>query len=130
MSKYNEKPEKKSDNTLFFEGRIKEIEKELVDFQLELTKSNSQSESLQKIISVLLFHGKLTQTQIKKLAMLSKSTISTGLLNLVNIGHVKKEKIQGSREYNYFISPAYKASMNNALGSLDNEIQLVFEDRI
>ena len=125
MSKNNENQEAKSDRNLFFEGRIKEIEQEIINFQLELARSNSQSESLQKIISSLLLHGKLTQSQIKKLVNLSKSTVSTGLLNLVNLGHIKKEKIQGSREYNYFISTAYKESMNNALGSLENDIHFL-----
>lgn len=125
MSKKNEKQEARSDENLLFEGRIREIEQEIVNFQLELARSNFQSETLQKIISALLIHGKLTQSQIKQLANISKSTISTGLLNLVNLGHVKKEKIQGSREYKYFISPAYKESMTNALGSLENEIQFL-----
>lgn len=114
----------KSEN-LYFQGRIKEIEQEIVEFQLNLARSNNQSESLQKILSTLLLHGKLTQSQIKKLAILSKSTISTGLLNLLNIGHIKKEKIQGSREYAYYISSTFKESMFNALGSLDNEIKFL-----
>lgn len=125
MSKNNGKSENKSKDTLFYEGRIKEIELELIDYQLDLARSHSQSESLQKIITSLLLHGKLTQSQIKKLAILSKSTISTGLSNLMNIGHIKKEKIQGSREYTYIISSAYKDSMNNAFGSLDKEIQFL-----
>ncbi len=114
----------KSEN-IYFEGRIKEIEQEIVEFQLDLARSNNQSESLQKIISTLLLHGKLTQSQIKKLAILSKSTISTGLINLLNIGLVKKEKIQGSREYTYYMSSSFKESMFHALGSLENEIKFL-----
>ena len=114
----------KSEN-IHFKGRIKEIEQEIVEFQLNLARSQNQSESLQRIISALLLHGKLTQSQIKKLVILSKSTISTGLLNLLNLGHIKKEKIPGLREYAYYISSTYKESMNNALGSLVNEIKFL-----
>ena len=74
----------KSEN-IYFQGRIKEIEQDIIKFQLNLARSTNQSESLQKIISTLLLHGKLTQSQIKKLAILSKSTISTGLLNLLEL---------------------------------------------
>lgn len=125
ISKKKDESENKSEETPFYTGRIKEIEQEIINYQLELARSNSQSESLQKIITALLLHDELTQSQIKKLAMLSKSTISTGLSNLMNLGHVKKEKIQGSREYKYFISSVYKESMNNAFGNLEKEIQFL-----
>ena len=125
MSKINENRVHKSEGNLFFEGRIKDIEQEITNYQLEFARSNSQSESLQKILTTLLLHGKLTQSQIKKIVQLSKSTISTSLLNLFNLGHVKKKKIQGSREYLYFLSSAYVDSMNNALGSLEKEIQFL-----
>ena len=125
MSIPKKKSEKASENNLFFEGRIRDIEQEIINFQLNIANSTSQSDSLQKIISYLLFHEKLTQSQIKKLASLSKSTISTGLLNLMNIGYVKKEKIQGSREYQYFISANYKESFYNVLGNLEKDIQFL-----
>ena len=125
MSIPKENFEDKTKDNFLFEGRIKEIEQELIDFQLNLASSSSQSESLQKIISSLVIHGKLTQSQIKKLAGLSKSTISTGLSNLMNIGYVRKEKIRGSRGYQYFISSIYKESFYNALGSLDKDIQFL-----
>ena len=54
---------------------------------------------------------------------MSKSTISTGLSNLLTIGHVKKEKIIGSRQYQYFISSSYIESMNNAFGRLDHDVK-------
>ncbi|MCP4761371.1 MAG: helix-turn-helix transcriptional regulator [archaeon] len=129
MLEKNENTGKKEGEDIFFEGRIKEIEQELINYQLELAKTNSQSESLQKIITTLIFHGELTQSQIKKLAILSKSTISTSLANLLNLGFVKKEKIKGSREYRYFLSSIYINSMNNALGSLENDI-LFFKKKL
>ena len=125
ISKKIDESENKSKENLFYTGKIKKIEQEIINYHLELAGSNSQSESLQKIITALLLHGELTQSQIKKLAKLSKSTISTSLSILMNLGHVKKEKIQGSREYKYFISSVYKESMNNAFGSLEKEIQFL-----
>ena len=125
MSIPKENFENKIKDNFLFEGRIKEIEQEIIDFQLNLASFSSQSESLQKIISSLVIHGKLTQSQIKKLVSLSKSTISTGLSNLMNIGYVRKEKIRGSRGYQYFISSIYKESFYNALGSLDKDIQFL-----
>ena len=115
----------KSKETLLYKGRIKEIEQEIKNYYLEIAGSNSQSITMQKIITALLLHGEVTQSQIKKLTKLSKSTISTGLSILMNLGHLKKEKIKGSREYKYLISSSYKNSMNNAFGSLVKEVQFL-----
>ena len=114
--------EKKSETNLVFKGRIKEIEQELLKYQLDLARFRSQSISLQKIIFVLTMHRELTQTQIHHLTKLSKSTISTGLSNLINIGHVRKRKITGSKEYLYFVSSVFIESMNHAFGSLENDL--------
>jgi DNA-binding transcriptional regulator GbsR (MarR family) len=127
MSKRGNKAEKSSeknysDEKIFFEGRMQEIEHDIIQFHIDLAKSNQVSESIEKIIAILLLHGRLTQTQIKKLVNLSKSTISTGLTNLVSIGHLKKEKIKGSREYQYYFSSTFLESQNNAFGSLEKEI--------
>ncbi|OLS29732.1 MAG: hypothetical protein HeimAB125_21480, partial [Candidatus Heimdallarchaeota archaeon AB_125] len=97
----NQHNKKNSDESFLYTGRIREIEVEIVRFQLDLARSNSQSETLQKILSSLLLHQKLTQSQIKVITNLSKSTISTGLSNLMNIGHIRKKRIPGSREYLY-----------------------------
>ncbi len=121
----NQHNKKNSDESFLYTGRIREIEVEIVRFQLDLARSNSQSETLQKILSSLLLHQKLTQSQIKVITNLSKSTISTGLSNLMNIGHIRKKRIPGSREYLYFVTSSYVDSINNAFGSLEKEIQFL-----
>ena len=115
--------EKKSKTNLDFKGRIKEIEQELLKYQLDLARFSSQSIPLQKIIFSLIMHRRLTQTQLHYLTHLSKSTISTGLSNLINIGHVKKRKITGSKEHLYFVSSVFNETMNHAFGSLENDLR-------
>ncbi|MFX1274476.1 MAG: hypothetical protein ACFFBP_01035 [Promethearchaeota archaeon] len=74
-------------------------------------------------MAYLLVYGKLTQGQLKHLTRFSKSTISTGLSTLINIGQARKEKIQGSRESYYFIAPISQKSIDFALGTMEKEIE-------
>lgn len=105
-----------------FEGKLNEYVQILLDYYLELTSFSSISSTLGKILGYLSIYGKLTQSQLKMLTGYSKSTISTGLANLINVGHVKKQKLRRSREYEYYMEPHSRKSIDFALGSMEKEI--------
>jgi DNA-binding transcriptional regulator GbsR (MarR family) len=112
----------KKNEISFFHKTLQKFEKTLLDYYLEKADFSVQSESLSKIFAFISIYGTLTQTQLKKLTGFSKSTISTGLANLINIGYVKKQKIPHSREYEYFISYSSDETIDDALGSMNREI--------
>ncbi len=114
---------------LFFEGKLREYEKKIIDYYMERVTISGQSETLASIIGYLSIYGGLTQTQLKKLTGFSKSTISTGLSNLINVRYVKKNKITGKREYKYYLSFDSQGSIDDALGSVEPEI-MFFQNTI
>ena len=117
----------KKKDTLIFEGKLKDIEKKIIDYYKERANFTGQSDTLSTIIGYLSIHGDLTQSQLKMLTNYSKSTISTGLSNLLNIGYVKKNKISGKREYQYSLSFTDNNSIDDALGSAELEINFLQE---
>ncbi|MBD3198305.1 MAG: hypothetical protein GF317_24865 [Candidatus Lokiarchaeota archaeon] len=112
-------------NTSLFDERLWEFEQTLLEYYLEKADFSAQSETLAKLFAYLSIYGELTQTQLKMLTNFSKSTVSTGLANLINIGYVKKEKIAHSREYRYFISYSGEESIDDVLGSMKKEINFL-----
>ncbi len=112
----------KVDNSFRFEGKIKDYERVILDYQLELAHFSSLSDTLGKIMAYLSLYKRLTQSQLKILTNFSKSTISTGLSTFINTGYIRKEKLNRSREYEYFITPRSQESIDFALGSMEDEI--------
>ena len=105
-----------------FEDRIRKYEKIIMEYYMEMGSYSSLTNTLINIMAYLSVYGKLTQGQLKLLTGYSKSTISTGLLTLINIGHARKEKVHGSREFYYYIAPTSQNSIDFALGTMENEI--------
>lgn len=119
----------KKEENLIFEGKLREYENIIIDYYVERAIFTGQSNTLSIIIGYLSIHGKLTQTQLKKLTGFSKSTISTGISNLINVRYLKKEKIPGKREYEYYLSFDSQDSIDDALGSVELEINF-FREKI
>lgn len=111
--------------TSLFDERLREFEHTLLEYYLEKADFSAQSETLAKLFAYLSIYGELTQSQLKKLTHFSKSTISTGLANLINIGYVKREKISHSREYLYYISYSGDETIDDVLGSMQKEIHFL-----
>ncbi len=112
----------KNDRSFLFEGKIRDFEKVVLEYQLEIAHFSSLSETMAKIMAYLSLYQKLTQSQLNNLTEYSKSTVSTSLAALIRINYVRKEKIKGSREYNYYIAPPSEMSIDFALGSTEKEI--------
>ncbi|MBD3255299.1 MAG: hypothetical protein GF383_09415 [Candidatus Lokiarchaeota archaeon] len=106
-------------------NRLKEYQNVIIDYFIERANFSGQSDTLASIIGYLTIYGTLTQSQLQKLTKFSKSTISTGLSNLINVKYVKKEKIPGKREYKYFLSYDSQESIDDALGSVKLEINFL-----
>ena len=119
----------KNSNSFRFEGRIKNFERTILDYQLEIFGYSSLSDKMGMLLAYLSLYGELTQGQLKQLTYFSKSTISTSLSTLINIGYVRKEKINHSREYKYFKKPRSQESIDFALGTMESEIAF-FNEKI
>ncbi|MCP4762416.1 MAG: MarR family transcriptional regulator, partial [archaeon] len=109
-------------NSHIFEGRILEFERVLLDYYIGIADRNQQSKKVAVISAYLSIHGQLTQGQLKKLTKFSISTISTNLMNLINLGHIKRKMKPGTHEYIYFPTPTSADYIDQALGSLKPEI--------
>lgn len=116
---------RKKSPPFLFEGRIRDFEKEILKSRLEIARFSSLSNTMGKILAYISLYQRLTQSQLKLLTKYSKSTVSTNLTTLIKIDYVRKEKIKGSREYEYFISPPSRMSIDFALGSVEKEISFL-----
>ncbi len=104
------------------EGKLPKYEKEIINYYVERANFTGLSDTLAAIMGYLTIYEALTQNQLKLLTGFSKSTISTGLANLINVNYVKKEKLTGKREYKYILYFDTKDSIDDALGSVKAEI--------
>ncbi|MFX0048560.1 MAG: hypothetical protein ACFE8G_10390 [Candidatus Hermodarchaeota archaeon] len=86
-----------------FKGKIKDFEKTLIKFFVDIGKNKDTPAKVQKILGYLIIHNKLSQSNLKELTGYSIGTISTTLGNLVELGVVKKERIESSNKYQYSI---------------------------
>jgi len=98
---------------IFYEGRIKEIEKTLIQYVVDVGKTK-RSEMESHLLAYLLFHPKLSQAQMRALSLeyynkKSRSGISTGRISSFvkkyekfRVLHRKKEK--SGKNYTYFYS--------------------------
>ncbi|MFW9988793.1 MAG: hypothetical protein ACFFC3_09075 [Candidatus Odinarchaeota archaeon] len=111
-----------NNRSFLFEGKIRDFEKVILEYQLEIARFSSLSETMANIMAYLSLYQRLTQIQLKYLTKYSKSTISTSLVALIKIDYVRKEKIKNSREYEYYIAPPSQMSIDFVLGSTENEI--------
>ena len=84
-----------------FRGKIKEYEKTLIKFFVDIGKNKDTPAKVQEILGYLIIHDKLSQSNLKELTGFSTGTISTTLGNLVKLGVVKKERIATSNKYLY-----------------------------
>ena len=84
-----------------FDGKIKEIEQELIQFYIDYASNLGRNLKISTIFAYIAIHDELTQKQLKNSTQFSYSTISTGLAHLVQINVVKKSLIQGTHTYLY-----------------------------
>ncbi len=112
--------EKKGESLL--NEKLQDYEAKIIEYYVERANFSGQSNTLATIIGFLSIYGSLTQNQLKFLTGFSKSTISTGLANLINVNYVKKEKLTGKREYEYILYFDSQDSIDDALGSVKLEI--------
>jgi DNA-binding transcriptional regulator GbsR (MarR family) len=84
-----------------FKGKIRDYEKTLIKFFVDIGKHKDTPTKVQEILGYLIIHDKLSQSNLHELTGYSTGTISTTLSNLVKLGVVKKEKIAASNKYLY-----------------------------
>ncbi|NVM46325.1 MAG: MarR family transcriptional regulator [Candidatus Lokiarchaeota archaeon] len=79
-----------------FRGKIKDYEKTLIKFFIDIGKNKDTPAKIQEILGYLIIHDKLSQSNLKELTGYSSGTISATLGNLVELGVVQKERIASS----------------------------------
>ena len=84
-----------------FRGKIKDYEKTLIKFFIDIGKNKDTPAKVQEILGYLIIHNKLSQSNLKELTGYSTGTISTTLGNLIELGVVKKDRIAMSNMYLY-----------------------------
>lgn len=92
------------DHDFRFRGKIKDYEKTLIKFFIDIGKNKDTPSKIQEILGYLMIHNKLTQSNLKELTGYSTGTISTTLSNLIKLGVVKKERIAKSNKYQYLLT--------------------------
>ncbi len=92
---------KKSKKKHLFEGKIREYEKQIIDFFVRMGKERGQTPTFGAIGAYLLIHGDLTQAQLKELTGFSLGSISTTLNASVSIGYIEKKLIKGTHTFKY-----------------------------
>ena len=90
-----------SDNDFKYKGKIKDYEKTLINFFVDIGKTKDTPAKVQEILGYLIIHNKLSQSNLKELTGYSTGTISTTLGNLIELGVVQKERITSSNKYQY-----------------------------
>ena len=89
------------DQDFKFKGKIKEYEKSLIKFFIDIGKNKDTPAKIQEILGYLIIHDKLSQSNLKELTGYSTGTISITLGKLVELGIVQKERIAMSNIYLY-----------------------------
>ncbi len=84
-----------------FKGKIRDYEKTLIKFFLDIGKNKDTPAKIQEILGYLIIHDKLSQSNLKELTGYSTGTISTTLGSLIELGVVQKERIERSNKYLY-----------------------------
>jgi len=84
-----------------FKGKIRDYERTLIKFFIDIGKNKDTPSKIQEILGYLIIHNKLTQANLKELTGYSAGTISTILGNLIELGVVQKERIAMSNKYIY-----------------------------
>jgi DNA-binding transcriptional regulator GbsR (MarR family) len=111
-----------------YEGKVRTYEKRLVEILVEAGKIKGQNAVFGSIIGYLLLHESLTQTQLKELTGFSKGAISQSLKILSSVPAIKKEPLEGGREYLYTLGINMNdiASNIGSYKSESNEIAIKF----
>jgi len=114
-----------------YEGKVRVYEKRVIDILVEAGKIKGQNAVFGSIIGYLLLHGSLTQSQLRELTGFSKGAISQTLKILSSTPAIKKEPLEGTREYIYTFG-ANMADVASNIGSYkseSNELAITFLKR-
>ena len=103
-----------------YEGKVRVYEKRLIEILVDAGKIKGQNAVFGSIIGYLLLHGSLTQTQLKELTGFSKGAISQSLKILSSAPAIKREPLEGKREYLYTIGTTMSDIASN-IGSYKSE---------
>ncbi|MFW9994510.1 MAG: hypothetical protein ACFFD4_20875 [Candidatus Odinarchaeota archaeon] len=112
----------KTSRTHVFEGKIREYEKQIVDYFREISGMRNQSVIIATTIAYFLNHGRLTQRQLRELTGYSMGTVSSSLISLVNFGLLKKQIIPGTHEFEYVLPSSLVQIVNLYRINVLNEI--------
>lgn len=111
-----------------YERKVRVYEKRLIEILVDAGKVKGQSAVFGSIIGYLLLHESLTQTQLKDLTGFSKGAISQSLKILSSVPAIKKEPLEGAREYLYSLGINMNdiASNIGSYKSESNELAIKF----
>jgi DNA-binding transcriptional regulator GbsR (MarR family) len=85
------------------EGKLKDYEKQLVDFIVTIGMSRGLGEKNFRIVAYIMIHKKLTVKQLHGLTGYSVASISNYLHVLTNSGFLRKNKISGTKSYEFYL---------------------------
>ena len=92
------------DQDFRFKGKIKDYEKTLIKFFIDIGNNKDTPQKVQEILGYLIIHNKLTQSNLKELTGYSTGNISSTLSNLIKLGIVQKERVAMSNKYQYSLA--------------------------
>jgi DNA-binding transcriptional regulator GbsR (MarR family) len=108
-----------------FEGRIRDYEKELIEFYNDVGKVRGQNPKFSTILGYMMIHGSLTQNQLKELTGFSLATVSNILNAMILMKTAIKKRIKGTNAFTYTfdISQIAVRSTSNKIEEFEKQVK-------
>ncbi len=113
------------DQDHIFEGRIRDYEKELIQFYNDVGKARGQNSKFSTILGYMMIHGNLTQKQLKELTGFSLATVSNILNTMILMKYAIKKRIKGTNafKYTFDLSQSAVRSTSNKIEEFDKQVR-------
>lgn len=86
-----------------YQGRIREIEKQIIDFFVKIGENRYLTPKFSMIFGYLIIHQTLSQSELSKLTGYSIATISNTLRLMLSLNLANKRLKPNSHEYEYYL---------------------------
>lgn len=108
-----------------FEGRIRDYEKELIEFYKDVGKVRGQNPKFSTMLGYMMIHGSLTQKQLKELTGFSLATVSNTLNAMILMKLATKRRIKGTNAFKYIVDLSQIAvrSTSNKIEEFEKQVK-------
>jgi len=90
-------------NQHIYEGRMREIEKQIIDFFIKIGLHRYLTPKFSMIFGYIIIHRALSQSELSNLTGYSVATVSNTLKLMISLNLANKRLRPNSHEYEYFI---------------------------